>query len=142
LVGNPEAIHMGKKSPHKWLKVFFRSGPGLHKVTPFGGFLLSEPPEGLQAPFVFGTTVPQDIQIAIVRPDFVENGLRPIPLIDRFLDHVFPIPELKPHGPFVRLSPRIRLHPWDHSTGLFLVLKIPDATLTLSPGALGMWWRS
>jgi hypothetical protein len=76
---------------------------------------LAEPSEGLQAPFVSHALVPQDVQIAIIRPHLEEDGVRPIPLIDHFLDYIFMVSELKPNRPFVSLSPRIRLDSQNHS---------------------------
>jgi hypothetical protein len=47
-----------------------------------------KPSEGLQAPFVSDALMPQDLQIAIIRPHLEEGGVRPIPLIDNLLDHI------------------------------------------------------
>ena len=80
---------------------------------------LPEPSEGLQAPFVSHALMPQDVQIAIIRPHLEEGGVRPIPLIDHFLDQIFMVSELKPNGPFVSLSPRIRLDSQNHSCSRF-----------------------
>jgi hypothetical protein len=72
---------------------------------------LLEPSEGLQAPLVSHTAVAQNVQVVIICPHLEKRGIGPIPLIKNFLDHVFPVAELKPYGPFVRLSSCIRLHP-------------------------------
>ena len=76
---------------------------------------LPKPSEGLQAPFVSHALMPQDVQIAIIRPHLEEGGVRPIPLIDHFLDQIFLVSKLKPNRPFVSLSPRIRLDSQNHS---------------------------
>ena len=70
---------------------------------------LLEPSEGLQAPLVSDTAVPQNIQAVIVCPHLEKGGIGPIPLIENFLHHIFPVAELKPYGSFVRLSSCIRL---------------------------------
>jgi hypothetical protein len=73
--------------------------------------LLSEPTKGLQAPFVFPAIVLQNIQVAVIRPDLVKSGVRSIPLIEYFLDHVSTVLELELDWPFVRLSSFVTLHP-------------------------------
>ena len=93
---------------------------------------LPEPSEGLQAPFVSHALMPQDVQIAIIRPHLEEGGVRPIPLIDHFLDHIFMVSELKPNRPFVSLSPRIRLDSQNHSCSRSSVRRPPQRYHALS----------
>lgn len=53
---------------------------------------------------------PQDIEIAIVRANFVKRILGAIPLIKHLLDHVLAILKPKSNWPFVRRPPRVAIH--------------------------------
>jgi|SRR5205807_999979 len=53
---------------------------------------------------------PQNIEIAVIRADFVNGILRAIPLIEDFLDRVFVPVEAKTDGPFVRFPTGIAIH--------------------------------
>jgi hypothetical protein len=93
---------------------------------------LPEPSEGLQAPFVSHALMPQDVQIAIIRPHLEEGGVRPIPLIDHFIDQIFMVSELKSNRPFVSLPPRIRLDSQNHSCSRSSVRRPPQRYHALS----------
>ena len=52
----------------------------------------------------------QDIEIAIIRANFVKRILGAIPLIKYLLDHVLAILKPKSNRPFVRRPPGVAVH--------------------------------
>ena len=52
----------------------------------------------------------QDIEIAIVRANFVKHILGAVPLIKHLLDHVLAILKSKSNRPFVRRPPGVAVH--------------------------------
>jgi hypothetical protein len=79
-----------------------------------GSIRLSKASKGFQFPFVCCIVVAQNVKVSVVSADFVETFVRPIPLIENFLDHVFMLVELKPHGPLIRLPAGIALYSHGH----------------------------
>lgn len=57
-----------------------------------------------------GHTMPENVEIAVLRAHFEELLVRPIPLIKHFLNTVIVPIKLKRNGPLVRLSPGITLN--------------------------------
>jgi len=51
----------------------------------------------------------QDVQVAVICPDFVPGVFRPVPLVEQFLDHVFMLIHPKANRSFIRFPSRVAL---------------------------------
>src|SRR5713226_2746168 len=69
-------------------------------------------PERFQTPRILGRglTLPQDIQVAIIRAHLEEHVARAVPLIQHFLHEEGTLIEPEPHRPLIRLPARVTLH--------------------------------
>jgi hypothetical protein len=63
-----------------------------------------------------GLTLPQDIQVAIIRAHFEEHVARAVPLIQNLLHQEGTLIEPEPHRPLIRLPARVALHANAHPT--------------------------
>jgi hypothetical protein len=52
----------------------------------------------------------QDIEIAVIRTNFVKGIVWAVPLIQYFFDQILATLQSKPHWPFVRRPPGVAIH--------------------------------
>ena len=52
----------------------------------------------------------QDVEIAVIGMDFEKGVLRPVPLVQYLVDHIFVAVHTKAYWPFVRRPPGVAIH--------------------------------
>jgi len=69
-------------------------------------------PERHQMPRPIGRRriLSQDIEIAVIRANFVKGIMWSVPLVQDLLDQVFMLRESKTNGPFIRFSAGVAIH--------------------------------